>query len=120
MDEENNTLDTVKADNAGDKEDVQSVPVYDVELMDEAEETSLAPKNDRPPARSFAEKVGRAAGVALAVLGFFADVRRAFRSSGISGGGTPKCDGTGKGMGKGMGRGEGRGMGRNRKNRRRT
>jgi hypothetical protein len=119
MEDKTKMLDTVKTDDADDIDGTEPVPVYDVELMDEAEETGMVSKNDSPPARSLAEKIGRAAGAALAILGFFADVRRAFRSSG-GGGGSPKCDGTGRGMGRGIGRGEGRGMGRNRKNRRRT
>jgi hypothetical protein len=120
MNEKTNALDKVNSDDAHDNDVDQPVPVYDVELMDEAEDTGMVPKNDPPPVRSLAEKIGRAAGAALAILGFFADVRRAFRSSGGSGGASPKCDGTGRGMGRGIRRGEGRGMGRNRKNRRRT
>lgn len=118
MNEKTNALDTVNTDDAQNKDVDQSIPVYDVELLDETEGTGMVPKSDPPPVRSLAEKIGRAAGAALAILGFFADVRRAFRSSGGSGGGSPKCDGTGRG--RGIGRGEGRGMGRKRQNRRRT
>lgn len=120
MTEKDKSLDPTNLD-AGDEEDgIQAVQVYDVELMDEAEETGVVPKKDPPPSRGFAEKVGRAAGTVLAVLGLLADIRGLFRSSRGNGSGTPRCDGTGRGMGRGLGQGMGRGLGRARKNRRRN